>query len=714
MQNVHRNFLESITSHLPELMALMGDEWPSFRDLLLEIAAARLTDSRLAEAIVEAGVPGPAAGLIRQLMRDATVKAGTRIASKGRRGVKLGEAESGAILPGRVVDDRSAAVVLIAKINAAEQTPPHERREITVTGHTLEGAAVTRFDKGVTYRLRCRVGAPTAGNLAAGDTAVEQVPKGGLNTRWVITSSNVEFVPALTEFKVERVGNTWRAEFDLLIPEVGESESREIAVLGPDGPGDLLASIYTLAADGSRELYREVTVSLTDRPAVVADEISKSPQFTHLRTTHEWTTPWEHIQVSLKNGVAEVSTKRHRLEVYEFVEQFDATDTLLKGAIDNVRNSLEEFRESQEAYLDDLDPDDMRSRLAGFGWQPVYSSNGWQLPDGADPAHKDAFDQVRQSEQWRALAIDGYALYDRCFPQGTQLRALLDKMLPGNRIDFHWTEQSGPGFISHVPWGLMYTEPVDVTGQIPPDPEKFMGLRFRIGSRSWRVNNGSVVLGGLDQAHAINILYWGRKPGDDVGAEAEWQAREYGGSNLGKLLPDAAAPDLKRQIMLALDAPGPSPVAVIYFYCHCSVGDGAQPSLRFGSTSKREDTIGRHDLSQRSIPDGPLIFANACSTSQADPHMTSELEQSFFKRGVRAFIGTETKVPIKLASKFAWLYFQFFYRRVDSAPMTAGEALTQARMFLWTQYRNIGGLFYSMSNQYDLYLASQEEVLGLR
>ena len=44
----------------------------------------------------------------------------------------------------------------------------------------------------------------------------------------------------------------------------------------------------------------------------------------------------------------------------------------------------------------------------------------------------------------------------------------------------------------------------------------------------------------------------------------------------------------------------------------------------------------------------------------------------------------------------------------------AGEALTQARMFLWTQYRNVGGLFYSMSNQYDLYLASQDEVLALR
>ena len=94
--------------------------------------------------------------------------------------------------------------------------------------------------------------------------------------------------------------------------------------------------------------------------------------------------------------------------------------------------------------------------------------------------------------------------------------------------------------------------------------------------------------------------------------------------------------------------------------------------------------------------------------------MTSELEKRFFQRGVRAFIGTETKVPIRLASKFAWLYFQFFFRLVDRDPMAAGEALTQTRMFLWTQFKNVGGLFYSLSNQYDLYLASDHEVLSLR
>jgi hypothetical protein len=46
--------------------------------------------------------------------------------------------------------------------------------------------------------------------------------------------------------------------------------------------------------------------------------------------------------------------------------------------------------------------------------------------------------------------------------------------------------------------------------------------------------------------------------------------------------------------------------------------------------------------------------------------------------------------------------------------MSAGEALMQARIFLWTQYRNLGGLFYCLVNQYDLFLATDSEVQSLR
>jgi hypothetical protein len=737
MLHVYRIFLESVAAHMSELMFILGNDWPRFRDRLLAMAADQLNTSQIADAIVNAALPGPAATLIRRLMREASAKAGSgkahrrsRRATPGMRRVPA-EQELGTAAAAVLVEKlRSAATLAKGSEVLPDVSQPddpnaasglHPRREITVTGHALDGTAVLQFKEGETYRLRFRVGFPASENLASGDTEVKDVPKGGLQTHWVVISTDVEFVPELSNGKVRKIGGTWLAEFDLLIPESGSSSTAEVALRVGARPGNLLVTIYAVSVNDDnhevREIYREVSVSLAGRPEVKADETCKAPQHTHLRTTHEWTTPPEHVQISIRNGIATISTKRLLLKDHDFSEEFTATSTGISGAINHVRNSLEKIRELQTAYLDDLTHDDIEDRLKSKRgvWKPYSNvTSGWHLPDQSDATHKADFDQVQQSKEWRDLANDGYALFDRCFPEGTQRRALLKGMLPGSRIDFHWTEQSVAGWVPHVPWALMYMEPVSVMGRTPADPEKFLGLRFRIGTYSWKVNNGSAALGGLDTTNRMHLLYWGDKPNDEVAVEAQWQEGEYKKWKQSRMLPNPALPDLKKQIVDALEAPGPSPVGVLYFYCHCSVGDGSEPCLRFGNTHKPEDTVGRTELSLYSIPDGPIIFANACTTAQADPHMTSELEQSFFQRGVRAFIGTETKVPTKLASKFAWLYFQFFYRQADPDPMAAGEALTQARMFLWTQYKNVGGLFYSMSNQYDLYLASDHEVRSLR
>lgn len=593
-------------------------------------------------------------------------------------------------------------------------------REIFVTGHALDGRKIKAFKTGQKYKLRCGVGEPDADNLATGGTTVTDVPKGGLSTHWIVTSTEVRLVRTPDTASVHRVGRTWTGGFDLFIPEEGTSETKEIAFVAGAKAGTVHVTIYVVGANQSSEIYRELTIRLKGGVKLTADKTAKAMLHTHLRTTHEWTTPEEHIQVAIRDRVAEVSTKRVRLRSYDLQEPFSATVTGLKGAIQNVRDALEEFRVAHDAYLNDLDPADMASRLANHPqWQPHYCGrNGWQpLPDAADRAHRDAFATVVRSREWQALAHAGYALFTRCFKPQSKLRTLLDTTLPpGSRIDFHWTEESGPGYVPHVPWGLMYTEPVDVLGRKLANPEKFLGLQFQIGSRSWPVENGSVVLGGLDAVHSVNLFYWGDKAGDEVAAQAAWQAAEYGRLKRAHLLPDRKGPDFKRQIMAAIDSPVPVPVGILYFFCHCSVGNGSKPCLRFGNTSKKEDTLERADLSMTALTDAPLVFANACSTAQADPSMASELESSFFDRGIRGFVGTENKVPTWLASKFAWLYFQFLYRLADPGqqPMSAGEALTQARIFLLTQYKNIGGLFYCMTNQYDLYLASESEILALR
>ena len=70
--------------------------------------------------------------------------------------------------------------------------------------------------------------------------------------------------------------------------------------------------------------------------------------------------------------------------------------------------------------------------------------------------------------------------------------------------------------------------------------------------------------------------------------------------------------------------------------------------------------------------------------------------------------------PIQFASRFASIFFHFLYRQMDPEPMAAGEAVAQTRLFLWTQYRNIGGIFYTYVNQYELFMASDAEVKALR
>lgn len=136
--------------------------------------------------------------------------------------------------------------------------------------------------------------------------------------------------------------------------------------------------------------------------------------------------------------------------------------------------------------------------------------------------------------------------------------------------------------------------------------------------------------------------------------------------------------------------------------------------LRFADTSAPEDTLRQPEMGQNQFADRPFVFANACSTSLADPYIANLLELAFVKnRGCRAFVGTEVKVPIVLASRFAVAFFHLFSRRVSDDPVTAGEAIAQTRLFLWTRYRNIGGLLYCLVNKFDVYMADQDEILAL-
>ncbi len=602
---------------------------------------------------------------------------------------------------------------------------PERGRDFVVTAHvplaevdngSRAGDAVESIHSYSDYVLRLGVGRASVRNLAAGDVSVRDVPPGGMATTWIVKARDVDFLPSLSNCRIERQGALWLARFDLFIPGKGDSDFKELGIRTSGALGEIQVTIFATRPNSDQmDHYRELTLDLAT-PGDVQDEICTAAAHTLLHGTHEWTTPEVHVQVQFWRGSALITMLRGAgIRDFSANEEWPITTAELAGPIQNVRTALEALREEWSDYFNAIDAADAEARLPSQkGLTYAGGPKGWQLPDLADKAHRDKFDEVLQSEEWHKLAWAGYALYDACFPKPSAVRAMLDELLPGSRVDFVWTEKAGAGRVPHVPWALMCRSEPDVTRTKPTDPEAFLGLRLRIGMQAWSTRNGSRALIGAQPTQAMNLLYWGSMAADDVGVEARWQSQEF--KKWGKVvLPDRLSPDSpKKQALRAIDRPVPAPVGVVYLYCHCSGENDSSISLRFGDSLKPQDVLSNTDLSFQALPDAPLVFANACSTAQADPFMTGVLEGIFFGRGVRAFVGTETRVPVQLASKFAWIFFQFFYRRFDADPMSAGEALVQTRMFLWTQYRNVGGLFYSMVNQYDLFFASHEEVVALR
>ncbi len=609
-------------------------------------------------------------------------------------------------------------------IGVAPEAAP--QRDFFVTAHEQPAAAATtelgppldKLSKRHTYVLRMGVSRPQAQNLAAGHTAVGDIPAEGLQTHWVLTSREVSFVASTSSCSVQQVGELWEASFDLLVPATGDSKFETLGIATGATLGQIQVAIYVARAGSvERETYRVLTVDLAAKELVASDDAVVPPAHTLLKTRHEWTTPPVHAQVLFWKESAVITMMRGAaIKDYSGPEEWSVTATRIGSSIDKVRNALEALREKWSAYFDAIDAGDMAGRLpAHYGALFAEKPEGWQpLPNAADKVHIASFEALQASDEWFVLASTGYALYNACFVQGTRLRAMLDELKPGSRVDFQWTEKYGNGWVPHVPWALMHIRMPDVTRAQPVDPEAFLGLRLRLGSQAWSTQNTSRALKSATHTNAMNLLYWGSKAGDDVAVEAKWQAQEFASWCDQSVLPKTDQAELKRQVVFALDEPAPSPVGVVYLYCHCSIDNNDTVVLRFGDSSKPQDVLAETDISSRKLVDAPLLFANACMTAQADPFKTGPLESHFFDRGVRAFIGTETRVPVQLASKFAWLYFQFFYRRFDPEPMSAGEAMTQARMFLWMQYRNVGGLFYSLVNQYDLYFASHDEVVALR
>jgi hypothetical protein len=557
---------------------------------------------------------------------------------------------------------------------------------------------------GETCFLYLRVGQRVAGDLVAGraDISDADVPEGGLPTRWIVTSSDVEIIdgaPAVT-IKADAGAARWSARFPVLIPKTGPGHDIKLRIR----PRVLPASIDVLVLVDN-DIYREVGIELRRRPDVAADVVHAPMADVRRPRIHEWTTPPGTLTIRVSHDRAIVlgnvagTTRDYETEWY-------GAPPRVAGRLDALRTAAERFRARHEAYLNDLDPAELDARLAAMSASREFPR--WdQLDTQADANHQDAWHQVSTCAELQKLAYDGYLAYSSLFPESNRLRQDLEALAPGHRLNISWMAGMNANWMG-IPWGLLYMRPPDPTQ--PVDPLNFLALRFRIAYTKHDPTGTEMYLGRTSVAHVGHGLYW--DPADAAGQEAirhraEWRAIEN--QRFAPVTEGGAAPNSRQELLDLLRAPRPTPMRVLYFFCRCALHEGGQPVLMFSGAA--DGRLVLQDIGLVPLADRPLVFANACTTVDNDPYYANELEQHFFQRRCSAYIGTESKVPIGLASRFAAVFFRFFFRRVDAAPIAAGEALSQTRLFLWTRFLNLGGIFYSQVNQYDLYLADRAEVV---
>jgi hypothetical protein len=161
----------------------------------------------------------------------------------------------------------------------------------------------------------------------------------------------------------------------------------------------------------------------------------------------------------------------------------------------------------------------------------------------------------------------------------------------------------------------------------------------------------------------------------------------------------------RKRISLFPRSTGPSVVAalddaavsdqIVYFLCHAtSGGTGGNPgdaTLDMGQgapiTLRKLQSI----VPQTRFSTNPLIFINACESSDLSPKFYAGFVPFFLAKGARGVIGTECKVPVVFAVEFAE---RFFDRLLDGKQV--GDSVLAVRRELVEQHRNPLGLMYAV------------------
>jgi len=571
------------------------------------------------------------------------------------------------------------------------------------------------LDEGASYVLVAMAGVEGPNARYADEVTTPAGP--GLATTWVLSSTTVRFDPHPADSQVQ-VGvveagdrSQWQAVFPLLIPAEGDSVRHRVQITPMAAPDARLDVVVTVGDD----IYRRIPVSFHVRPTpprattpAVEPEIVEpvsSVVVGRLAAAHVGLTPpadWQQPTRQMDIHVMGPSTMMTIKELGVLAAVDWATEAEIPSRIGNVRTALRRLREAHPEYFEHIDPHRLAADL-----RDATPARDWTA--APDPTTEDAaaWGGVAESEELFELAYHGYQLFRALFADPL-LRNHLAALTPGDKVQINWLTEFSPA-APHLPLPLLYLAPVNPGQAI--DPMQFLGLRHRLAYNR-RQSTGSRALGEWHDTTRAHMLYWGDGSGDAVGAEAARHITELRQWEPLLLVPhgEPRITELER----FLSAPEPQPVALLYFYCHGSDESGRNPALRFGPTNAADSMLRRSRMGSDLLVGEPIVFVNACGSSESDPLLVNQLMETFLDRGCRGYIGTEEQVPPGVAARFATAFFSFLYGTPTRSRAPVGEALAQARRFLWQRYRNLGGLFYSHINDYLVYASDEETVGGMR
>ena len=567
------------------------------------------------------------------------------------------------------------------------------------------------------YTAVFKAGPDWWGNLLSDleSAALGPLPPDGLDTRWIVTSRTARLSPAdPADPEVEVVtteagrNRQWMATFLLHIPGSGDSAERRLALTPLDRP-EARIDVQVMVGD---DVYRQLTASLTVQRADSAGQVievitEQTLPAAHagLAPAHEWQAPARQLNIIVTGQDAVVTCDA--ISLFEQIG-WRPGEGEVESAIANVRLALDRLRDRFPGYWDGIAAEGLLPALSRYMPEP----HDW-LPRVQPPPQRADWGEVATSEELYQLAYYGNNLYQETF--GTDARHIIkENLVPGDLLRLVWREGNS-SWVPELPLALMYLEPPR-RGHV--DPERFLGLRYRLGYNRVRPASCSRALGDWARTTRAHLIYWGAGPGDPLAAEAARHRAELATWAAGlRLLPDDAAVAGRTATAQALAAyledPEPAPVSLLYLYCHCLNGRGTSPVLRFGPDNSPASELGLPDIGGEAFPDAPVVFVNACDSGAAEPLLVNQLMRQFFRRGCRAYIGAEVKVPAALAARFATVFFSFLYGDAGRGIAPVGEAMARGRRFLWTEYQNIGGLFYGYVNDYSLYAADAETVARL-